>query len=155
VEAISGACMMMRREVFERVGRFSEDYFMYVEDIDLSFQVRGAGYKNYLVPTATVIHHGGQSSQQAASVFSAVMIPEAISRFLRKTRGESYSLGYRVAMLASATTRLLILGTARLSGRRREAITASIAKWSAVLRWGFRRDEIVPRYYGNADTALP
>jgi GT2 family glycosyltransferase len=43
VEVITGACMLLRREVFERVGMFSEDYFMYAEDIDLNYKVRRAG----------------------------------------------------------------------------------------------------------------
>src|SRR5665213_104675 len=47
VEAITGACMMMRREVFERVGMFSEEYFMYAEDVDLCWKVTRAGFSNY------------------------------------------------------------------------------------------------------------
>ena len=45
VEVISGACLMVRREVFENIGMFSTDYFMYTEDIDLCYKIRTAGYK--------------------------------------------------------------------------------------------------------------
>ena len=48
VEAITGACVMLKREVFEEVGLFSEDYFMYAEDIDLSYKIRKAGVQKLL-----------------------------------------------------------------------------------------------------------
>jgi len=60
---------MLKRETFERVGAFNEDYFMYSEDIDLCYKVQRAGYKNYYVPEAEVIHFGGNSSKQAPSNF--------------------------------------------------------------------------------------
>jgi GT2 family glycosyltransferase len=147
VEAISGACLMVKRQVFETVGCFSEDYFMYAEDMDLSFKVREAGYINYYVPGATVIHYGGGSSEQVVSAFAAVMIPEAISRFLCKTRGRLYSRGYRVAMGMSAAGRLMLLAAARAGGRREAGMEGSIRKWLAVLRWSVNRDDIVHKYY--------
>ncbi|HJR59555.1 MAG TPA: glycosyltransferase family 2 protein [Vicinamibacterales bacterium] len=147
VEAVSGACVLVRRQVFTKVGRFSEDYFMYAEDMDLSYKVRQAGYRNYYVPSATVTHHGGSSSDQAASAFAAVMMREAIWRFLRKTRGDAYALGYRIAMLCAATGRLGLLAASRIGGRNGASRRASWQKWVAVLRWGVRRDAIVNRYY--------
>lgn len=147
VEGVSGACLMVRRSVFEQVGRFSEEYFMYVEDLDLSCKVRRAGYKNYYVPDATVVHHGGQSSQQAASAFAATMTREAIRRFLRKTRGAAYSAGYRIMMLLSAVGRLCVLGAAWITRRGSPSRAASCRKWFAILRWSLNCDGIVARYY--------
>src|SRR5579872_7241306 len=46
VEVISGACMLLRRQVFQQVGMFSEEYFMYAEDIDLNYKVKSAGFTN-------------------------------------------------------------------------------------------------------------
>ena len=86
VETLSGACLMAKRRVFEEIGRFSEEYFMYAEDVDLCYKSRTAGYHNYYVPEATLIHYGGSSSQLKASTFTAVMMPEATLRFLKKTR---------------------------------------------------------------------
>ena len=150
VEAVSGACLMMRRDRFIEVGGFSEDYFMYAEDIDLWYKSRQRGFKNYYVPQATVIHHGGNSSQHASSSFSAVMIPEASWRFLRKTRGVGYGFCYRLGMCASALGRLLIVGLASpfwILGRRRAAWKATGDEWCAVLWWTLKRDGIVKRYY--------
>jgi N-acetylglucosaminyl-diphospho-decaprenol L-rhamnosyltransferase len=150
VEAISGACMMIKRSTFEQVGRYSEDYFMYAEDVDLSHKVRAAGFRNYYVPGATVIHHGGTSSQQAASSFAAVMTREATWRFLRKTRGTAYGVGYRTAMFASAIGRLVVLTLSmpfRISAGGDGVWKNSFRKWVAVLQWTVDRDDVVHRYY--------
>jgi N-acetylglucosaminyl-diphospho-decaprenol L-rhamnosyltransferase len=147
VEAISGACLMVRRQTFDTVGGFSEDYFMYAEDMDLSHKARSAGYKNYYVPNAIVVHYGGSSSERAVNTFAAVMMPEAIWRFLRKTRGRTYGFGYRLAMLASAAARLAMLGIVWLGGQRRPARTASCRKWFAILRWSVNLDGLVKQYY--------
>jgi GT2 family glycosyltransferase len=139
VEAVSGACMMIRREVFELVGGFSSDYFMYGEDLDLCFKVRRAGFRNYHVGVAEVVHHGGKSSQQTRSNFSTVMMRESVSRFLRKSRGAFYSGCYRSALTAAAVIRLvllIILFPAWAAQGRSYGWSASFRKWIAILRWG-------------------
>ena len=146
VDAISGACVMVRREVFEQVGRFTEDYFMYAEDIDLSYKVHAAGYRNYYVADAVVVHYGGASSSQAASAFTAVMMREAIWRFLRRTRGPWYGRGYRLAMLSVAIGRVALLTPAIAATRPSLDGTAARDKWLAILRWTVRRDRIVRQY---------
>ena len=62
VEVLSGACMMIRREVFEKINGFDERFFMYGEDIDLSIRIIQAGYKNYYLGTITVTHLKGGST---------------------------------------------------------------------------------------------
>lgn len=150
VEAISGACVMLKRVVFEQVGLFSEDYFMYAEDIDLSYKVRQAGHKNCYVAEAAVIHYGGSSVQQAVSNFSVVMMREAIWRFMRKTRGRDYGMAYRVAMLLSALSRMFLLGLLRLltapSGQLKTR-EESLQKWRAILRWSLHREKWVQQFY--------
>jgi GT2 family glycosyltransferase len=155
VEAISGACLMLRRTVFAAVHGFSEEYFMYAEDMDLAYRVRRAGYRNYYVPSATVIHYGGSSSGQAVSTFAAVMLPEAIWRFLRKNRGPLYGMAYRGAIGVSALARVCALKLAMaLPGPDRARLRVSGAKWTAVLRWSVRRDDIVRRYYAPRERPL-
>jgi GT2 family glycosyltransferase len=151
VEGVSGACLMIRRSTFQDIGRFNEDYFMYAEDVDLAYRAKKAGYRNYYIPSASVVHHGGSSSNQAASAFAAVMMREAIWRFLRKTRGTAYALSYRVTTLAAALVRLSLIGLAWISGRRTTATRASLDKWFAILRWTVNRDDIVTRYYGRPE----
>lgn len=151
VEAVSGACLLTRRETFEQVGGFSDDYFMYAEDLDLAYRLRRAGCKTYYVPAATVIHCGGSSAGHAGNSFTAAMMPEATWRFFRRNRGMAPALGYRAAMLASAVGRLAILEASRLLGPRLPTPSrdSSIQKWLTVLRWSLWRDETVKRFYAR------
>ena len=138
VEVISGACMMITRDLFERVAHFSEDYFMYTEDIDLCYKVAKAGYRNYYVPDATVVHFGGGSSGKAASHFSSVMMRESIWRFLRKTRGGLQAGLFRASMFCSAVLRLAWIALFRpveFLRRRRFAWSSSFGRWQAILQW--------------------
>ncbi|MBO4487034.1 MAG: glycosyltransferase family 2 protein [Bacteroidaceae bacterium] len=63
VEIVSGAFMMVKREVVSRVGVFDEDYFMYCEDTDLSYRMLKAGMHNYYLPTQ-ILHYKGESTRQ-------------------------------------------------------------------------------------------
>ena len=96
---------MVKRMVFVQVKYFSEDYFMYAEDIDLCYKIKKAGFKNYYFSNATVIHYGGRSTSNAPNQFSVVMMRESVWRFLRSTRGHIYGFGYRMCMLFSAIMR--------------------------------------------------
>jgi GT2 family glycosyltransferase len=138
VQVLSGACLMMHRAVFVQVGRFSEEYFLYAEDLDLCYKVSRAGLKNYYVPGASIIHHGGGSSQPDRSTFSDVMMRESVFRFLTKVRGKSYSTGYRLSLALSALGRLLLLALlfpVKLVRGEMAAASGSFRKWMAILKW--------------------
>jgi N-acetylglucosaminyl-diphospho-decaprenol L-rhamnosyltransferase len=59
VDAVNGACMLIRRSAFEQVGGLDEGYWMYMEDLDLSYRLAQAGYTSYYEPDATVTHIKG------------------------------------------------------------------------------------------------
>lgn len=61
VDWLSGASLMVRRKVLEEIGFFDERYFFYMEETDLCKRARAAGWLVVFVPTAMIIHHGGQS----------------------------------------------------------------------------------------------
>lgn len=63
VEAISGACMLVKREVLENVGSFDEGYFLHCEDLDLCMRLRQRGWSILFVPDAPVLHHKGVCSR--------------------------------------------------------------------------------------------
>lgn len=65
-EWLSGSCFLIRRDVFDEVGGFDEQYFMYFEDVDLGDRVGRAGYLNVYVPQAEVVHIGGHSTARAS-----------------------------------------------------------------------------------------
>ncbi|WP_303317346.1 glycosyltransferase family 2 protein [Flavivirga abyssicola] len=62
VDVLVGAFMLLKRDVYNIVGGFDEDYFMYGEDIDLSYRVYKAGYNNYYYGKSSVIHFKGEST---------------------------------------------------------------------------------------------
>ena len=138
VEVISGACIMMQREVFDRIGQFTPDYFMYTEDIDLCFKARRTGYINYYVPGPAVVHHGNGSVSRAQTNFAVVMGVESLWRFLKKYRGTLYALLYRNGIVLAAVGRLLLLSSRRLFPVSSDSSKpdSAFAKWSAILRWG-------------------
>lgn len=64
VDFTLGATMMLRREVIQQTGILDEGFFMYCEEVDWAWRIRRAGWRILLVPTAHVVHLGGQSSSQ-------------------------------------------------------------------------------------------
>jgi GT2 family glycosyltransferase len=146
VEVISGACMMVRREVFEKAGLFSEDYFMYAEDLDLCHKVRGLSLKNYYVGSVEVLHHGGKSSsQKTVSQWSTTMKMNSVEKFCSKTKGRLYASLYRTSIGTAAIVRLLVIGLLRLlgnAGMNRRSVHDAWAKWSAILRWAAGFDKV-------------
>lgn len=64
VDVLVGAFMLLKRSVYLDVGGFDEDYFMYGEDIDLSYKLIKAGYSNYYYGNETIIHFKGESTQR-------------------------------------------------------------------------------------------
>ena len=68
VDWLSGACMLVRRAAFERVGGFDERYFLYWEDADLCRRLRHAGYHVRYVPGSTAVHRVGHSSRTASAL---------------------------------------------------------------------------------------
>lgn len=63
IEIVSGAFMMVGRSVLSEVGGFDEEFFMYGEDIDLSYRIGRAGYRNYYLPIP-IVHYKGESTQR-------------------------------------------------------------------------------------------
>ncbi len=59
---LGGACLLTRRDALEKTGGFDERFFLYFEDIDLCFRIRGLGWRLYLVPGAEILHEGGAST---------------------------------------------------------------------------------------------
>lgn len=138
VEAISGACLLVKRSVFEQVGFFCEDYFMYGEDVDLCYKIMQAEHLNYYVPEASIIHYGGGSSQRRPGDFSVVIMRESRMHFLKKTRGNLYGTSYRISTLIAALGRIVVLTIFLpliMIRRSRESWESSFRKWGAILGW--------------------
>ena len=66
IEILAGAFMLMRKKALDKVGLLDEDYFMYGEDIDLSWRLIKGGYKNYYYPHTRIIHYKGESTKRTS-----------------------------------------------------------------------------------------
>lgn len=136
VDVVSGACLMLRRDVFEQIGGFSEDYFMYADDIDLCYKAQQAGLTNYHVGEAVLVHHGGGSSKQhEGRQWAITMRFNAMAHFFSKTRGRGYVPLFRFCMGFAAIVRVLmvlILSSIADGVVHRQY---ALSKWTAVLKW--------------------
>lgn len=91
IEVLSGAFMFMRKSALDKVGVLDEEYFMYGEDIDLSYRITKGGYKNYYYPDTRIIHYKGESTKKASVsyvfTFYRAMIIFAKKHFSKKNAG--------------------------------------------------------------------
>ncbi len=66
IDILSGAFMLMRKDALDKVGALDESFFMYGEDIDLSYRIQKGGYKNVYFPETTIIHYKGESTKKSS-----------------------------------------------------------------------------------------
>jgi GT2 family glycosyltransferase len=83
VDVLSGAFMLLRKRALDVVGLLDEDYFMYGEDIDLSYRLTRGGWKNYYYPGTRIIHYKGESTKRT-SVNYVFVFYRAMIVFARK-----------------------------------------------------------------------
>ncbi|MFT5722969.1 MAG: GT2 family glycosyltransferase [Bacteroidia bacterium] len=83
IDVLAGAFMLMRRTVLDKVGLLDETFFMYGEDIDLSYRITQAGYKNIYFPENSIIHYKGESTKRM-SVNYVFVFYRAMVIFARK-----------------------------------------------------------------------
>jgi len=90
-EILSGAFMLMRKDALDKVGLLDETFFMYGEDIDLSYRIQKAGYKNFYFSDTTIIHYKGESTKKGSlnyvKVFYQAMIIFARKHFTGSSAG--------------------------------------------------------------------
>lgn len=83
VDVLAGAFMMMPKKVLDEIGNFDERFFMYGEDVDLSYRVQEAGYKNYYFAESTIIHFKGESTKRGSLNYVRLFY-KAMSLFVKK-----------------------------------------------------------------------
>jgi len=88
VDVLAGAFMMIKKEVLDKVGSFDETFFMYGEDVDLSYRIQKAGFKNYYFAGSSIIHFKGESTRKGTMNYVR-MFYNAMSIFVRKHYGGS------------------------------------------------------------------
>ncbi len=106
VDVLSGAFMLLRKSVLDEIGLLDETFFMYGEDIDLSYRITKAGYKNYYFPKTRIIHYKGESTKKSSInyvfVFYNAMVIFAKKHFSKKN-AKMFSILINVAIYLRAT----------------------------------------------------
>jgi len=83
IDVLAGAYMMMTREALDKTGGFDERFFMYGEDVDLSYRIQKAGFKNFYFAGTTIIHFKGESTQKGSLNYVRLFY-KAMSLFVKK-----------------------------------------------------------------------
>lgn len=108
VEAISGAFMLARREVIERVGVFDDAYFMHCEDLDWCMRFRQTGWKILFVPSVEVVHYRGTCSKDRP-IFVLWHKHKGMIRFYRKFFRREYPWPLMLLVTAAVWMRFILL----------------------------------------------
>jgi len=86
VDVLAGAYMMVKKEVLDQIGSFDETFFMYGEDVDLSYRIQKAGFTNHYFAGSSIIHFKGESTRRGSMNYVR-MFYNAMSIFVRKHYG--------------------------------------------------------------------
>lgn len=110
VDVLAGAFMWLRKEALDKAGLLDEAFFMYGEDIDLSYRIKESGYANYYFPEVTIIHYKGESTRKGSlnyiRIFYLAMILFAEKHFSGPRRSW-YILFIRLAIYMRALMTLV------------------------------------------------
>jgi GT2 family glycosyltransferase len=143
VDVLSGAFMLLRKSVLDRVGLLDETYFMYGEDIDLSYRIQLGGYKNYYFPGTRIIHYKGESTKKG-SINYVFVFYKAMVIFARRHFGDKHAFWF------SFLIHLAIWGRAGLSVFKRMVNRLALPLLDSaliffllqVIRWYWERNHI-------------
>lgn len=134
VDAVLGACLIVRQATLDQVGALDPAYFMYSEEIDLCYRIRRAGWRIYWVPQAKIVHYGGQSTRQvAASMFIQLYRSKVL--FFRKNQGRWAAVVYKLVLLAVTIPRLVLTPLAWLEPREKREPHLTLANHYWSLLW--------------------
>lgn len=114
-DVLSGAFLMVRRDIMDRIGGFDEDFFMYGEDIDLSYRILKAGFTNRYLADHPIIHFKGESTEKG-NLNYVRMFYRAMAVFARKHYGKGRA-GLLAAMLHAGIWLRALLSAAALGYR--------------------------------------
>ena len=141
IEILSGACMFLRKRTLDEVGLLDESFFMYGEDIDLSYRITMGGYENWYLPEARIIHYKGESTKKS-SVNYVFVFYNAMAIFAKKhfTRKRPDVL----AGLINGSIYLSAAGAIVMRFLKRALLPMLDIGVLAFLLWGFDRLFIAP-----------
>ncbi len=110
VEVIAGAFCLVPHAPWRKVGGFDEDFFLYGEDIDLSYRMTRSGYRNFYFGELTILHFKGESSGQEGTAYLRIF-HEAMKTFVRKHHRDGRNVFSYAAIQAAISLRSAIART--------------------------------------------
>jgi GT2 family glycosyltransferase len=137
VEWLVGACLMVPRAVYERVGGLDEGYYMYSEELDWCRRIRADGWRVVYHPAARVVHHVGKSSEQAVTA-RHINFQRAKLRYFRKYHGRAVAALLRIFLLSSYAWQLVLEMVKGALGSQPALRRQRVRAYRDVLRSGLR-----------------
>ncbi len=145
VDWLVGACLLVRREVYEQIGGLDEGFFMYSEELDWCKRIKEAprgelgrtGWQVVYLPTATVVHHEGKSSEQVVPA-RHIHFQSSKVRYFRKHHGPFQAEALRWFLLLTYVYQWLREGIKWLLGHKRPLRAERLRAYRQVLKSGLR-----------------
>ncbi len=152
VDVLSGAFMLMRKSVLDQIGLLDEQFFMYGEDIDLSYRIQKAGYKNIYLAGTKIIHYKGESTKKGSLNYVRVFY-QAMILFARKHFRGVGARGFVLMLQMAIYFRAVLTLVGNLFNRSRALLLDLFLLWASLSfwkhRWGiYRYDDAA--YFDNA-----
>jgi len=137
VDWVVGACLLARRTAYDQVGGLDEGYFMYSEEMDWCKRIKNAGWEIVYLPSATVIHHQGKSSEQVVAA-RHINFHSSKVRYFRKHHGLLQGEAVRGFLLATYVYQVAREGLKWLVGHKRPLRAERVKAYMQVLQSGLR-----------------
>jgi GT2 family glycosyltransferase len=137
VDWVVGACLFVRRQTYEQVGALDEGYFMYSEELDWCRRIKEAGWSIVYLPTATIIHHEGKSSEQVVPA-RHIHFQSSKVRYVGKYQGAFQAEVLRWFLLVTYVYQLAREGLKWLVGHKRPLRVERVNAYRQVLKSGLR-----------------
>ncbi|HEX9842749.1 MAG TPA: glycosyltransferase, partial [bacterium] len=139
VDWVTGACLLVRRAVYEQIGGFDQGFFMYSEELDYCRRAVAAGWRVVYMPEAAFYHFEGKSSEQAAPE-RHLRFQRSKIRYFRKYHGRLVAFALWLFLLVSYAYQLALEAAKGLLGHKRAMRRERVRAYWRVLRglagWG-------------------
>lgn len=132
VDFVSGACMLVRRRIFEQIGGFDESFFMYAEEADWQRRICNANWEIFFLPDACVTHLGGASGNPGTGDFNGHMFA-SLDIYQKKHHGTLGLLSLRCAIVTGCLFRSVVWAVAILRPKTRNIALKKLRLHSQLL----------------------
>jgi len=127
IDVLAGAFMMMPEKITDSVGGFDEDFFMYGEDIDMSYRIQKAGYKNFYFAETTILHFKGESTKKGSLNYVRLFY-KAMSVFVKKHYANAGAGFYNFFLQAAIVFRGSLSAILKIASSAKNSITGKKMK---------------------------